>query len=124
MRSSSPGNLLRNSPGCRAGQRFGEKYLYKWWKRACKNLGIVGVDLYGGTRHSSAKALRRYRTPEEIKRATMHATNKAFERYFWMESDELRDIYRDAVEPRKQTKRAGKGKVLSFTKDARTGKKK
>ena len=29
-------------------------------------------DLYGGTRHSSAIALRKYRTPEEIKRATMH----------------------------------------------------
>jgi hypothetical protein len=39
------------------GQPFGEKYLYKWWKRTCANLGIEDVDLYSGTRHSSATAL-------------------------------------------------------------------
>ena len=76
---------------------FGEKYLYKWWVKACDNLGIKGVDLYGGTRHSSARALRTHRTPEEIKRATMHTTNKAFERYFQMEADDVRNIYRDTV---------------------------
>ncbi len=57
-----------------------------------------GVDLYGGTRRSSAIALRKLRTPEEIKRATMHSTNKAFERYFRIESEDLRDIYRDTRE--------------------------
>jgi len=86
--------------GTRAGQPFGFKYLYKWWKRACGNLGIEGVDLYGGTRHSSARALRKYRTPEEIKRASMHSTNKAFDRYFQIESDGLREIYSDALYPR------------------------
>jgi len=79
----------------REGEPFGEKYFYKWWVKACKNLGIEGVDLYGGTRHSSARALRQYCSPEEIKRATMHSTNKAFERYFDMESDDLRSIYKD-----------------------------
>ncbi|MEN6317762.1 MAG: hypothetical protein ABFD82_03255 [Syntrophaceae bacterium] len=59
------------------------------------NLGIEGIDLYEGTRHSSARALRKYRTPEEIRRATMHSTNKAFDRYFSMESDDLRSIYKD-----------------------------
>jgi hypothetical protein len=71
------------------GKQFGLNYLYIWWKRACRNLGIAGVDLYGGTRHSSAIALKKYRTPEEIKRATMHSTNKAFERYFWIETEDL-----------------------------------
>jgi integrase len=80
--------------GCKAGQQFGEKYLYKWWKKACSNLGVEGVDLYGGTRHSSALALRQFATPEQIKRATMHSTNKAFERYFRVETDELREIYK------------------------------
>jgi hypothetical protein len=60
---------------------------------ACGNLGVEGVDLYGGTRHSSAKALRQFCSPEEIKRATMHSTNKAFERYFQIEADDLRTIY-------------------------------
>ncbi|MGZ3607614.1 MAG: hypothetical protein ACXU9J_06795, partial [Syntrophales bacterium] len=40
-------------------------------------------------------ALRVYRTPEEIKRATMHTTNKAFERYFNIEAGDLRNIYKD-----------------------------
>jgi hypothetical protein len=41
------------------------------------------------------RALRAYRTPEEIRRATMHTTNKAFERYYSIEADDLRDIYSD-----------------------------
>jgi hypothetical protein len=77
------------------GERFGEKYFYKWWKRACKNLKIIDVDLYGGTRHSTVRALRKHRTPEEIKLASMHSTNKAFERYFTVSGDDLRDIYAD-----------------------------
>ncbi len=80
-----------------SGKGFGPNYFYIWWKRACRNLGIDGVDLYGGTRHSSAIALKKYRAPEEIKRATMHSTNKAFERYFWIETGDLREIYRDTV---------------------------
>lgn len=86
----------RGVSGVTENEPFGEKYFYKWWIKACNNLGIERVDLYGGTRHSSARALRAYRTPEEIKRATMHSTNKAFERYFNIESDDLREIYQDA----------------------------
>ena len=73
--------------------RFGKDYLYKWWKLACKNLGIENVDLYGGTRHSSVKALRDQFSPEQIKRGTMHHTNKAFERYFQVELEDSRKIY-------------------------------
>jgi hypothetical protein len=36
-----------------------------------------------------------YRTPEQIKRATMHATNKAFDRYFQIELEDLREVYAD-----------------------------
>ena len=81
--------------GCSEGSRYGNRYFYKWWKKACRNLGVEGVDLYGGTRHSSAMALRQYRTPEEIKKATMHSTNKAFERYFQMGTEDIREIYGD-----------------------------
>jgi hypothetical protein len=69
------------------------KHFYKWLQRACDNLGLQVVDLYGGTRHSSAVALRSSHTPEQIKRATMHSTNKAFERYFQLSKEELRDVY-------------------------------
>lgn len=76
-----------------SGEPFGKKYLYKTWKKACRNLGIEGVDLYGGTRHSSARALRQYCSPEQIRRATGSATNIAFERYFRIENDELRGVF-------------------------------
>lgn len=70
--------FFRHSPGVSGvapGARFGMKLLYKWWKRACDKLGVEGVDLYGGTRHSSAMAMRKHATPEQIRRATMHTTN-------------------------------------------------
>lgn len=89
-------SFFRHPPGikgCQPGEQFGPRYLYKWWKAACANLGIEGVDLYGGTRHSTALALREFKTPEQIRRATMHSTNKAFERYFRVESEEVRDVY-------------------------------
>lgn len=79
--------------GCQPGQKFGEKYLYKWWKKACANLGIENVDLYGGTRHSSATALRKYLSPEQIKIGTMHSTNKAFERYFQPGTEDALDVF-------------------------------
>ena len=82
-----------NVSGCTSGQHFGQKLFYKWWKIACGNLGIVDVDLYGGTRHSSAIGLREFATPEQIKRATMHTTNKAFERYFQVSKEELQRLY-------------------------------
>jgi hypothetical protein len=78
------------------GRQFGQKYFYKWWKRACKELNIEDVDLYGGTRHSTVRALRKRRTPEEIRRASGHSTNKAFERCYHTEGDMLRAIYDDA----------------------------
>ena len=57
------GNVRRTKPG----QPFGEKYLYKKWVEACTALDIEGVDLYGGTRHSSAHAARESLTFEEVK---------------------------------------------------------
>jgi len=58
--------IIRHVKKC---ARFGKDYLYKWWKIAWKNLGIEDVDLYGGTRHSSARALREHFSPEQIKKA-------------------------------------------------------
>ncbi len=82
----------------KTGKVFGQNHFYKWWKKACKNLEIDSVDLYGGTRHSSARALRTFFSPEEIKRATMHTSNAAFERYFQMESDDVRSIYQKSAD--------------------------
>jgi hypothetical protein len=92
------------------GERFGKKYLYKWWKRASANLGISDVDLYGGSRHSSAQALAEFFSPEEIRQSTMHATNGAFERYFRTSPSNVRKVYEKT-----RSRESGKG-VLEFTK--------
>jgi len=75
------------------GVQFGRNTFYRWWKKACRNLGIEGIDLYGGTRHSSTIALTEFATPEQIKRATMHATNQAFERYYRIDKNDLKNLY-------------------------------
>jgi integrase len=46
--------------GVKPGSRMGRDCLWKAWHKACLNLGIKGVDLYGGTKHSSATNLRKY----------------------------------------------------------------
>ena len=88
--------------------------------------GIGGVDLYGGTRHSTVTALRQVATPEEIKNATFHSTNKAFERYFQIKADDARSIYLKANQlttvvnykqhPNTQQGAAGEGKLLKLSK--------
>jgi integrase len=79
--------------GTEPGSTFGPKFLWKWWKRACNNLGIESVDLYGGTRHSTVISLGELFTPEQLKQASMHNTNKAFERYFRVKPEAVRDVY-------------------------------
>lgn len=83
----------RGGGGEGAGKPFGPKVFYRVWVKACSNLGVEGVDLYGGTRHSSAQALRKDLSPEGVRRLTGHETNKAFERYFQVGLDELREGY-------------------------------
>jgi len=82
--------------GAQAGARFGDKYFYKWWKRGCEVVGIEGVDLYGGTRHSTVYSLRKILSPEQIRRGSGHETNEAFERYFQRDINDARMVYQAA----------------------------
>lgn len=68
------------------------------------------MDLYGETKHSTVKALREYLRPDEIKKGTGIATNKAFERYYQFEfEDELK-----AYNKRQEIRKAGmKNKIAS-----------
>jgi hypothetical protein len=45
-------------------------------------LGVEGVDLYGGTQHTTITALGMICTPEEVKNASGHSSIKAFEHHF------------------------------------------
>jgi integrase len=85
---------LKGMKGIPENKRFGKHFFADYWKRACENLKIENIDLYGGTRHSSVQALRKNGlTPEQIKLASGHSTNKAFSRYFELSEDDLRKTY-------------------------------
>ena len=90
---------VKGNGAAKPGQQFGKDYLYKWWKQACKNLGIKGVDLYGGTRHSTATALTEHFSQQEIMSAgTIHKSNRAAMRYIQGHRDMSLDIYEKAAQ--------------------------
>jgi hypothetical protein len=113
--------FFRHEKGPPAGKRFGKDLWYSNWKKLCRNLGIEGVDLYGGTKHSTARAMREYFRPDEIRQGTGIASNKAFERYFQHGFEDELKIYRKRNELRKAGKKmakdlasAKKGKMIEF----------
>lgn len=87
---------LKRRSGVQVGMQFGPKLFKKWWDKACKNVGIVGVDLYGGTRHSTVTALGKLMTPEQIQRGQTGHASPAFKRYMLPDINEAR-IARQAV---------------------------
>lgn len=63
------------------GSPWGKNYLYRWWTKACQNIGVHGLDLYGGTRHTTVSELARVEGTHAAREASGHETNKAFDRY-------------------------------------------
>ena len=93
----------KGNGNAKPSSQFGKDYHYKWWKKACRELGIEGVDLYGGTRHSSSTALAKHFTLEELREnGTMHSSNKAFERYVQTKRNDSKKIYQKANDLRNQ----------------------
>ncbi len=78
------------------GDRFHHNLIYRSWLRACAEVGIEGVPLYSGTKHSSVIALGKEFTPEQIKTASKISTNKAFERYYRPNPELVKSIYASA----------------------------
>ena len=76
----------------KTGSQIGICLLYEVWKRACKRLGIEGVDLYGGTKHSTAMGCREIYTPEQIMAMTLHSCGESFRRYFLTGGKDLRQL--------------------------------
>lgn len=72
---------------------FGKHLLYDVWCRACDLCQVRDVDLYGGTRHSSLQDLRRSLSTEDVKRLSLHSTNRALNRYIEIDVTELRSGY-------------------------------
>jgi len=75
------------------GRQFGTKLLYNWWEKASANLGVDGVSIYPGTRHSSVSDLGKYYSPEEVMDdGTGHTTSKSFLRYFHVRAEKKRAV--------------------------------
>jgi len=93
---------LQGNGSAKPGQQFGSSFLWNEWRKACVDLGVEGVPLYPGTRHSTEVALREAgNSPEAIWRAAGTRSNMARQRYLLVQGNELRGIYRDARPERK-----------------------
>ena len=83
---------LKTKSGVKAGSQFGPKYFKIWWDKACKNLNIEGVDLYGGTKHSTVTALGKLLSPEQIQRGGTGHASDAFKRYMLPDINEAQTV--------------------------------
>jgi len=104
---------MAKKSGVSIGTQFGPKYFKKWWDKACENLGVKDVGLYGGTKHSTTTGVGDILTPEQIKRGgTGSATNKAFERYMQPRRKESTKV----VSTIKEIQKKQAGKVVKMLK--------
>lgn len=91
---------------------FGPKYFKTKWDEACQKLGVHGLDMYGGTRHTSTTEIARLAGTQNAREATAHETNKAFDRYCQFQND-------TAVKMAELLKRdKGNAEVLEFPQKA------
>jgi integrase len=116
-RGLPPAYIFVHAPGIKGatvGERYGQRLLWKKWTEACNNLGIHGVDLYGGTKHSTATALSKRMSPEQIQQGIMLESNEAFRRYLLPDITKAQMVYEQADSLSKQ---AEKSKVIDFKRD-------
>jgi hypothetical protein len=76
------------------------------------------VDLYGGTKHSTIRAMRDHFAPSAIQQAVGVYSNKAFERYFGHEYEDQLKIFQKRIDLRNHLQgkgdRKGDKKVTDF----------
>jgi hypothetical protein len=83
-----------------------------------RDLGIEGVDLYGETEHNSMTDLKKYFSPEKIKKASRISSNKAMDRNLQFELANSVEIYKQASAPisHRISTTSSKNKVVEITK--------
>ncbi len=96
--------------GCKADKPFGEKYLYKWWNKAATEIGLTGVPLYAGTKHTTATETAKMLGTDKARTAS-GLTNKAFDRYCTVENNGSYEIITAIVKAKK------KAEVIPLFKD-------
>ncbi|MCK5311628.1 MAG: hypothetical protein KAJ62_05935 [Desulfobacteraceae bacterium] len=95
--------------GRKADTPLSENYLYKQWKKACADLGIYDLDLYGGTRHSTTTAIAKELGKDRARKFSGHHTDKAFDRYCQIGDEDTFDSAQIMARIR--------GKVINFSKN-------
>jgi integrase len=81
--------------GRRVGDRFGRDYLYHVWRRACKALGVEGVPLYPGTKHTTISDWAR-RYPEARVQQAAGVLSNAIKRYMVLGKEDCVSLYKEA----------------------------
>jgi hypothetical protein len=88
-------DFFLHETGSWMGKKYSCEYFNKWWKKACSNLGVTGVCVYAGTKHSTVTAVSKILSPEQIRRGgTGHSTGSSFERYLVPDVSEQREFKR------------------------------
>ncbi len=100
-----------NGTNYKRDQQMGENCFRRWWNRVCDDLGVEGVQLYGGTKHTTTTATAKMLSREAAKAATGHTTDKAFLRYCQTKGEEALAVHQQVVEKRKKK---NSGKVVSL----------
>lgn len=98
--------FFRHIPGVAGvanGAPFGQNYFYRTWITACKELGIDGLDLYGGTRHTTTTEIAKLEGKDAAKKHSGHRTNKAFDRYCQMDERESAEMAQLVIKRRTHT---------------------
>jgi len=77
--------------GCKADTVFGINFLSKSWKKACSDVGLEGVPLYPGTKHTTATETAKLMGTDKARNAS-GLTNKAFDRYCQVENNDVFEV--------------------------------
>jgi len=79
----------------RTGRRFGPNRLTTVWLKACRDLGISGVCLYSGTKHSTVSDLAKIH-PSRLLEKAAGISERALRRYAVLQEEDCVDLYRQA----------------------------
>jgi len=82
-------------PGRRVGDRFGKDYLYRVWRETCKVLGVKGVPLYPGTKHTTISDWARKYSEARIQQAA-GVLSEAIRRYTVLGEEDCVSLYQEA----------------------------
>lgn len=107
---------IKRRNGLKVGTRFGPKYLNTWWKKACANLGVEGVTIYPGTKHSTVTALGKVMSPEQIQHNVTGHVSDAFKRYFLPEHQETISATMQVAELQERS-RSSKGEIIQIKRE-------